>query len=201
MQEAAPEKKYVRELFQLFVERGMEMTVEQVAERLHVTKKTLYNHFESKRAMADSVIRYFVAGVERKIAVSRRPGDDAIVQLLRASRIVPREIARLKFAFLNGILGQYKEFFTFSDPEGFYYRMVRENLLLGMKSGLYRKDADIGALLLSHTAVLDYIYDRNNIARYYNRAGGYFAEFVKAYLFSVVNDENRKLLSSYLEKV
>lgn len=201
MQETAPEKKYVGELFQLFVERGMELTMEQVAERLHVTKKTLYNHFESKRVMADSVISHFVAGLERKITVSFRPDDDAIMRLLKAGRIVPREIARLKFAFLNGILGHYKEFFTFSDPSGFYYRMVRDNLLLGMKNGLYRKDADMSALLLSHTAVLDYMYDRDNIARYYNHTRRYFAEFVKVYLFSVVNDDNRKLLSSYLEKV
>ena len=57
-----------------------------------------------------------------------------------------------------------------------------------MKTLTLKNKFQTNATLLPNDFIDNYMVDANG-------------EFVKVYLFSVVNDDNRKLLSSYLEKV
>ena len=55
MPEVISAPKYTDELLQLFREKGLALTMDEIAARLHLSKKTLYNIFTSKRGMVKAV--------------------------------------------------------------------------------------------------------------------------------------------------
>ena len=81
MPEVISAPKYTDELLQLFREKGLALTMDEIAARLHLSKKTLYNIFTSKRGMVKAVMEVFFADVKRKMEKSRGAGDDAIGEL------------------------------------------------------------------------------------------------------------------------
>ena len=60
MPEVISAPKYTDELLQLFREKGLALTMDEIAARLHLSKKTLYNIFTSKRGMVKAVMERFL---------------------------------------------------------------------------------------------------------------------------------------------
>lgn len=200
MPEVISAPKYTDELLQLFREKGLALTMDEIAARLHLSKKTLYNIFTSKRGMVKAVMEAFFADVKRKMEKSRGAGDDAIGELLKSGAILQRELSRLRYPFIRDMLKYYKDLLTFSDPSGLCYQMLKNNLLYGMKCNLYRKVADADVVLSFFTSNLDSIYSSAKIDDYFNRLESIHSELMEFYLYSIVNDQSRILLESYLKK-
>ena len=199
MQPVTSAPKYVDELFLLFRNKGLELTMGEIADGLHLSRKTLYNLFGSRRGMIEAVMERFISELERKIEKSRAAGDDAISGLLKCSGVIEREMGRLRYPFVRDLLKEYKDIFTVSLLSGCYGKILKENLLYGMKCDLYRKVEDVESLLLFFISNLDYLYSSGRIERYYKRLGYLHAELVKFYLYSIVNDQSRILLDAYLK--
>ena len=56
--------KYIRQIFNLYIEKGLYLNMEEIADDLHITKKTLYNNFESKEEMISTVVEHFFFALE-----------------------------------------------------------------------------------------------------------------------------------------
>ena len=180
MPEVISAPKYTDELLQLFREKGLALTMDEIAARLHLSKKTLYNIFTSKRGMVKAVMEVFFADVKRKMEKSRGAGDDAIGELLKSGAILQRELSRLRYPFIRD--------------------MLKNNLLYGMKCNLYSIVADADVVLSFFTSNMDSIYSSALIDDYFNRLESIHSELMEFYLYSIVNDQSRILLESYLKK-
>lgn len=199
MQPVTSASKYRDELFLLFRNKGLKLTMEEIADGLHLSRKTLYNLFGSRRGMIGAVMERFISELERKAAKSRLAGDNAISELLKCSGVIERELERLRYPFVRDLLKEYKDIFTVSLLSGYYSGILKENLLYGMKCDLYRKVEDVESVLLFFISNLDYLYSSERIERYYKRLGHLHAELIEFYLYSIVNDKSRILLDAYLK--
>lgn len=188
---------YTKELLQLFKSRGLRMSMDEIARRLDITKKTLYNNFSSRNEMIKFVTKYFFDTLESKISESSKLNANAIEQMINISKTICRECDKLGEVLMDDLVREKPDLFLHSHRTSFYYRLLKENLYKGIEEGLYRKDLDFDYVIVFYTSVLDAFYRRENWARFFKNTSEFHLQLVKHYLYAIVSTESRHLLDSY----
>lgn len=147
----------------LFLRYGIRsVTMDDVARGLGMSKKTLYQHFTNKKDLLAHIVSEFIAKDTKKVAQILATAQDAIEELVRMAQSATDDLRQLMSpTALYDLEKYYPELWTQINGlmiEG-VYQMVYNNLLRGMREGLYRSEIDadiIAKLYVSKTnSVLD----------------------------------------------
>lgn len=190
--------KYVVQIFELFKKDGLNLNMEQIAVSLGLTKKTLYNNFESKENLINSVFDYYYSSLDSKIKSSMALSSNAIEDLLVVGKTIGEEINALGETVLTDF-AQYR-FIYHKSRVSFYDIIIRENLAKGISEGLYRKNVNIEYAVLFYNAIVDFYYTWNGKFNFFEQTAEYFDELVIQHLYSVVNTHGRELLDNYVSR-
>ncbi len=200
MPRLSSKEKYIKAVFNLYKEKGLQLSMEQIAEELHVTKKTLYNNFENKDDMLKTVVGYFFHGLYAKVMTSVEQSKNAIEELFLISATIRSEIDSLGDVLLSDVVKENVDLFVHSNRTSFYSKVIRENLQRGIDENLYRNDIDVDNTTLFYTSVVDMFYKKDNTNRLFKRSSTFYPELIKYHLYSIVRTESRELLESYFNK-
>ena len=205
MPRSSSKDKYIVQAFELFKRKGLSLNMEQIAQGLGLTKKTLYNNFGSKQELISAAKDHFFMELEQRIAARFKDSANAIEALIGISSVIHAEIGRLGALLLEDV-SNYRSnsgIFNFTNRTGFYSAVIRDNLQRGIREGLYRKDVDVDYATLFYTAAIDRFYHWDGSFRYLDDSltPHYHDELVKHHLYAVVNDAGRKILENYLSQI
>ncbi len=190
--------KYIAEVFELYKKKGLNLSMEQIADELHITKKTLYNNFASKEEMLLTVVDHFFFTLENKILESTKNSNNAIEAMLVISGTISSEIDKLGSILLDDLSNENMDVFAHSNRSSFYSKVIMENLERGIGENLYRKNIDKEYATLFYTSAIELFYKKGNSYRHIKNSGVFHSELVKNHLYSVVNTDCRMILESYL---
>lgn len=190
--------KYIKEVFELYKKKGLNLSMEQIADELHVTKKTLYNNFASKEEMLLTVVDHFFYGLECKMHDSVKNSRNAIEAMLLVNATIRSEIEKLGTLLLEDLSSENVDMFAHTNRSSFYSRVIMENLKKGMAEGLYRKDLNMEYVTLFYTSAIELFYKGGSSYRHIKNSCVFHSELVKHHLYSVVTTEGREILESYL---
>ena len=173
MPRVSSKDKYTEQVFELFKRRGLMLNMEQIAHELGLTKKTLYNNFNSKPELIGTVLHYFYSKLEKEIYYASVKSENAIEALFKVSAV--------------------------TDRMNFYSRLIQENLKSGIEEGLYRETLNIEFSTLFYTSAIDLFYrwDNEHGFKYFEDTILFHKELVAHHLHSVVNERGLKLLEKY----
>jgi TetR/AcrR family transcriptional regulator, cholesterol catabolism regulator len=201
MPRVSSKEKYIIQTYDLFRKEGLRLNMEQIAAGLNLTKKTLYNNFESKEDLIRTVIRYFFSDVEKKIGESMKSSRNAIEALFLITSVVRDEIDQLGEELLKD-MSQYmaeRKLLNHTNRMSFYSKLIRENLLRGIKEQLYRTDIDIEYTTLFYTSAIERFYKWDGGSyKFLDDSYKFHSELVKHHLYSVVSNSGRIILESYM---
>ena len=190
--------RYIKEVFELYKKRGLNLNMEQIAEELSITKKTLYNNFSSKEEMLHTVVDHFFFDLESKILELVNNSRNAIEAMIRINATIGKEIDELGSVLLNDLSDEDLDVFAHSNRSSFYSKVIRENLQKGMEEKLYRKNLNIEYTTLFYTSAIELFYKKGHLYKHVKSSGVFHSELIKHHLYSIVNDEGRNILESYL---
>ena len=88
MSRVSSKERYVIEVYELFRKKGLRMTMDEIADHLKLTKKTLYNNFNSKDELMRTVMQHVLGEIEFKINMALSQGRDAIEALYHTSNML-----------------------------------------------------------------------------------------------------------------
>lgn len=200
MPRVSSREKYIIQAYELFKKEGLRLNMEQIASGLNLTKKTLYNNFESKEDLIRTVIRYFFSDLEKKINDSMKSSRNAIEALFLITSVVRNEIDQLGSALLKD-MSEYKpgvKLLDHTNRMSFYSRIIRENLERGIKEQLYRTDLNIDYTTLFYTSAIEKFYKWDGSYKFISDSYQFHSELVKNHLYSVASKNGRIILESYL---
>ena len=200
MPRVSSKDKYTEQAFVLFKEKGLTLNMEQIALDLGITKKTLYNNYSSKQELIATVLNFFYAELDKKIQTSSLKSENAIQAFLDVSVVINGEITKLGTKLLKDMsLYQFcPAIFSFTDRMNFYSKLVMENLRRGVEEGLYRTNLDLEYSTLFYTSAIEQFYRWDGSFKFLTDTSEYHRELVKHHLYSVVNDNGRTVLESYI---
>ncbi len=203
MPRVSSKEKYTAQAFEIFKEKGLTLNMEQIAQNLGITKKTLYNNFSSKQELIGTVVNYFYSELDNKIQISIQKSANAIESFFVVSKTITDEISKLGTLLLKdiSIYQSCPSIFTFTDRMNFYSQLVRSNLERGIEEDLYRSNIDKDYSALFYTSAIDLFYRWDGSFRFFENTSEYHMELVKHHLYSIVNSKGVEVLELYLNSI
>lgn len=134
----------ISEIVNSFGVRGL--TMEQIASKIGITKRTLYNNFGTKEELVKAIIDFkFLKMRETVLELASHPNKNAINIHLSVMWFSTRHRDESSLLFLKTLRENYPELFEYMTHKS--QRMMNEffalNIPRGRSEGLYRTDFDI----------------------------------------------------------
>lgn len=202
MARVSSKERYVTRVYDLFRKKGLKLTMDDIAAELKLTKKTLYNNFNSKEELMRTVMQFIIEEIEFKINLSLSQGRNAIEALFHTSGMMNKTLEQIGPLLLTDSSKYLPDLkvLDHSNRVSFYSRIIHENLERGISEGLYREDLNKELTSLFFTSAMAKIYSWNGSYIYLKDPYLFHSELVRYHLEAVVNEDGRKILRSYIQK-
>lgn len=135
--------------FNLFSQFGTRsITMDDIAQKMGVSKKTLYAHFADKDELVTHAISRYLLSVENDSKATQQTAEDAIDELFLVMQMLDKQFRHMKPFVLLDLQRYhstaYQAFLSYRDTS--LQSTIRENLERGIREGLYRPDLDVDIL-------------------------------------------------------
>jgi len=202
MSRVSSKERYVTQLYKLFRKKGLQLSMDQIARELKLTKKTLYNNFESKEELMRTVMQHVLGEIEFKMNIALTNGKNAIEALYHTSAIMNKSLEEIGPLLLNDTATCLPDLklLNHTDRMSFYSRIITENLTRGKSESLYRDDLNISLVTIFFTSAMSKIYSWDGSYHFLKNPYIFHSELIRYHLEAIVNDEGRAKLNQYLKK-
>ena len=142
-------RRLVKQSGELFLKLGIRsVTMDDIAQNLGISKKTLYQYVENKKELVEQVISDHIEKEKRVICKVEQQGGNAIDQLMGIADYIKEILPTVSNSTIYDLNKYYpdllKKFNDFSMD--YIYDCIKRNLLLGIQEGLYRKNQNVEIL-------------------------------------------------------
>jgi len=122
--------------------------MDDLANQLGISKKTIYQYFKDKDALVSSVVEFELANHALICNQSMQAADNAVHEIFLLMAVIQEMFNRMNPLALFEIEKYYPLAFEKikNHKEEFIFSMIRTNLEKGIAEGLYRKDVDVNIL-------------------------------------------------------
>lgn len=191
-------EKYAGKALDVFKQDGLRLSLDEISEKIGVTKKTLYNHFDSKEELLSECIHTFVLDLKQRMSVMTAVDVNAIDGLKGGVNEIAGFFRTLSPVFLSDIKKMYPEIANTEHTTGFAFFLdgVKQNLLKGIDEQLFREDLNVELISQYFTFSLVSFF----ISRVANssafQAEDYFSSILEYHLRAIVTGKGMELLNT-----
>jgi AcrR family transcriptional regulator len=134
---------------ELFMQYGIRsVSMDDIANHLGMSKKTLYQYYADKDELVDAVVDSHIKSIQKDCLGSRQDAKDAIHEIF-----ITMERIMVQFSNMNPMLlydlekFHFRSYQRFRDhKDKFLAQVIYENLQWGIEDELYRPDIDVDVL-------------------------------------------------------
>lgn len=137
--------------FTLFRQYGTRsITMDDIAVRMGISKKTLYAHFADKSDLVTNVMSRHLKLMEDQCVDGLTQSKDAIEELFLVMKMLEDKLRNMNPVVMMDLQKYHAKAFQLFEQhrEVFMLQMIRRNLERGIREGLFREDLDLD--ILSH---------------------------------------------------
>jgi AcrR family transcriptional regulator len=198
-----PLTKILTSSAELFSQYGFKtITMDDIARRAGISKKTLYQHFANKQEVVNESVMWYKDHMTENCQMQIKDAVDAIdamVQMIAFmdethKRINPMAIFEMQ-RFFPEAYNTFREQLSIRDVA-----MIRENIEQGIKEGIYREglNADLLARYRVETSLL--ILQPNLLVNDRSDLMSVALEVAEHFLYGIMNAKGEKLYQKYKTK-
>ncbi len=188
---------------ELFSQYGFKtITMDDIARRAGISKKTLYLHFANKEEVVNESVIWYKNNTTASCAQALEDADNAVDAMVKILAFFDTMNKRINPMALFEMQRYYPVAYkTFRDLlQDRDVSMMRENILQGIKEGLYRENinADILARLRMETSLL--IFQPNLMVNDRNTLMDVAMEIGEHFMYGIMTPKGEQLYITYKEK-
>ncbi|HEV7783545.1 MAG TPA: TetR/AcrR family transcriptional regulator [Chitinophagaceae bacterium] len=144
-----PKERILVKAEELFMQFGIRsVSMDDIANNLGMSKKTLYQYFADKDELVEAVVDGHVNEVEGDCINCRKNASDAIHEIFLTMEHIMEELHNMNPMLLYDLEKfHFKAYQRFKDyKDKFLLQIIRNNIEWGIKDELYREDLNIDVL-------------------------------------------------------
>jgi hypothetical protein len=124
------------------------VTMDELANQLGISKKTIYHYFKDKDALVSSVVENELTNHELFCNQSVMAADNAVHEIFLLMKVIQEMFNRMNPLALFEIEKYYPDAYEKikNHKDQYIFSMISINLEKGIAEGLYRKDVDVNIL-------------------------------------------------------
>jgi AcrR family transcriptional regulator len=188
------------ELFRRYGIRSV--TMDEIAGQLGISKKTIYQFYADKDALVKDIFKSITDHNKEKCIQIRSNSENAIHEQYLSS-----DVAQEIFANMNSsVLFDLNRFHpnVFADYEKhkkqFLFKMIKENIVRGIKEGLFRKDIDVDIVTWLELEMVSGIFYNEEIVNGRTNAAHFEKEVKDFFLHGLCTDKGLSFISKYKQQ-
>lgn len=180
----------------LFSQYGIRnVTMDIIAQELGISKKTLYQYFEDKAAIVYEMVKSYQGEQKEMIQEILDSATNAVEALANLLHYIDKMLRFVSPLLLFELHKYYPAAANLmrEDEEKFHLPTIRENLISGIKQGLFRQDIDIEIIAQFRMGMLDIAMDsrRYPIDNYSPHKVN--IELFHFYIYGLLTDKGREV--------
>ncbi|MFI5157181.1 MAG: TetR/AcrR family transcriptional regulator [Chitinophagales bacterium] len=130
---------------ELYMQYGIRsVSMDDIANALGMSKKTLYLYFADKDELVDAVVEAQIALIQKDCVNCRKDAHNAVHEMFISMDRIVEQFSNMNPMVLHDLAKfHFRAFQRFREhKDKFLMKIIRENIEWGKKEGLYRADAD-----------------------------------------------------------
>jgi len=136
----------IQRVSELYLKYGIKsITMDDAARELGISKKTLYEHFKDKDELVKQFVEHHMQQMHEEMQKLQTSQVNAIEELLIVSKFITEYLKSISPSATYDLQKYYPEIWrniNFKQRDRIFQR-IRDNMVRGIKEGLYRKDMNI----------------------------------------------------------
>ncbi|HBH07415.1 MAG TPA: hypothetical protein DDX92_12520 [Flavobacteriales bacterium] len=186
----------------LFMRLGVKsLTMDELAFRLGISKKTLYNHVRDKNDLVLRCMKYIQTNNQSNMDQACQESSNAIEELRMSSEIARGVFRNMQPSVFFDLQKYYpKAWKVFLDFKNEYmYNCIVSNIERGKSEGLYRDDVKTELVSLLYLNLINGVFDSNSPFHNKFPFGDLHHEMVIYHLHGIANEKGLKLIRKYFD--
>ncbi len=183
---------------ELFISSGFSnITMDDIAAELAMSKKTLYKHFPNKESLLkEAIMSQFIKIEDRVNSLVRNNKLEIIEKFRKISEIIIYYISKLSPAFLRDIKKNAPEIWEIVNKER--RRLISKNFSKvvdqGINCGKLRKDLDKELVIMIYLTTIENMINPGALSEAAYNAGQVFDTIFKLFFEGILSDKGRRKL-------
>jgi AcrR family transcriptional regulator len=184
---------------QLFFTYGLKsVSMDDIASLSGISKKSIYQCFEDKRALVHSIVDDLIRSHERLFEMSRATAQDAVEEVIKQDAEPLEILTAIRQSFFYDLQKFFPEVWEEIELyKKWLLKSIIRNLEWGKREGFYRKDID--AIFISDLRLSQLVYCLQSQLVMTQKwdLQRLLLEFTRLYLHSITTENGKKLLYIY----
>ncbi len=179
---------------ELFMQYGIKsVSMDDIASKLGISKKTIYNYIENKNDLVNKIISRYTREDEEIFQSMAQTSENAIDEMINISRHVLKFLRSMKPSLIYDLKKYYRESWNLIEMEHFSFikETIKENIERGIKEGLYRKNINAEIIARFYSQLAQGVSDENIFPLNEFTRVELFEENVCYHMHGIVNDAGR----------
>ena len=139
------------------------ITMDEIARRLGISKKTLYQYVENKADLINKVVQQHLQNDMEMCIGIQSTAEDAIHEMILSARHATTQLRELSPTTVYDLKKYYPECWQLIEKmhnEGMY-ELLKDNLERGIQQGVYRADINTEIIARFHTNQMTLLVDED----------------------------------------
>ncbi|UEG51057.1 TetR/AcrR family transcriptional regulator [Ferruginibacter lapsinanis] len=190
--------------YELFIRYGFRsVSMDNIATKLGMSKKTLYQHFTDKDELVEAVMEYDITHDEKDCMLSTGNALNAIDEVLNVIDTVADQLSDMNPMVLYEMQKFHPKAFKIfqKHKDEFILKMITQNLHRGVTEGLYREDINIEVIAKFRLESMMLIFNIElfPLAKQYHLKD-LMQMIGEHFLFGIVSPKGYKLIQKYQQE-
>ena len=185
---------------ELFMRYGIKsITMDEVARKLGISKKTLYKYVDNKADLIAKVIGVYIEREKEIMLDIKSKATDAIEEMMMMSQHIHQQLQGMNPTAVYDLQKYYYESWELinSLQDEFTYNLIQANIQKGIQEGVYRKTVDADVIARFYVGSAHVMVDKNlfpvlkyEMARLHN-------VFIEYHLHGIASEKGLERLQQY----
>lgn len=185
------------ELFRRYGIRSV--TMDEIAGQLGISKKTIYQFYSDKEALVQDIFKGITDHNMEKCTFFRDSSENAIHEQFLAADMAEEIFNNMNSSVLfdlnrfhPNVFAEFEKF-----KKHFLFNAIKDNLLRGIKEGLYRKDIDVDIITWIRLEMISGVFINEEVLSGKTKPHRFEDEMKDFYLHGICTEKGLALLDKY----
>ncbi len=185
------------ELFRRYGIRSV--TMDEIAAQLGISKKTIYQFYSDKEALVQDIFKDFTDQKKQHCTYFKDVAENAIHEQYLAGDMAQEIFNNMNSSVLfdlnrfhPNVFAEFEKF-----KKQFLFNSIKENLVRGIKEGLFRKDIDIDIITWLRLEMISGVFNNEEVITGKTKPNRFEDEMKDFFLHGICTEKGLILLSKY----
>lgn len=198
-----PQERIVSKAHELFMRYGIRsVSMDEVANHLGMSKKTIYQFYADKDALVEDVINIEVDEKQCTCNMHRQRSDNAIHEIFMATDMLLELLTDMNPALIFDLEKYHPSAFKkYNEHKNtFLYTLIKENIEWGKREGLYREELMSDIIARFRLASVFLVFNPENFPNSKHSVATLVTEITDNFLYGLVSPKGVKLIQKYKQQ-